>query len=166
MSRPTELPRQPLSEPYLNLSIYTAPIKQSFYTFVISNISSQYVWLNIQFDHLTQPLCSTIITIVSTLLRVDPPQCLTSVLSSLWDSHLDFSLVIKTTGSRSSARKPRLGSRHLYAEHHLPRIQIPGKFIPKKRGVLGFDVNYITLRRVSSDSLVLVFLIYTSPVLD
>ncbi len=31
VSRPAELPRQPLSEPYVNLSVHTAPIKQSFF---------------------------------------------------------------------------------------------------------------------------------------
>lgn len=60
----------------------------------------------------------------SSLVRVGPPQCLASVLSSSWVFHLDFSLAIETTGSRSSLRKPETESRHLYAEHRPPSNQI------------------------------------------
>ena len=37
VSRPTELPRQPLAEPYVNLSTHTAPIKQHHLLFLCSN---------------------------------------------------------------------------------------------------------------------------------
>ncbi|MFA0084043.1 hypothetical protein AB4383_18795, partial [Vibrio breoganii] len=37
VSRPRELPPQPLAERYVNLSIHTAPIKQTHLTFLASN---------------------------------------------------------------------------------------------------------------------------------
>jgi hypothetical protein len=46
-----------------------------------------------------QPLRSDSITEPSSLLRVAPPLCSASVLSFLWDLHLNFSLNIETTGS-------------------------------------------------------------------
>ena len=46
-----------------------------------------------------QPLRSISITETSSLLRVAPPLCFASVLSFLWDLHLNFSLNIETTGS-------------------------------------------------------------------
>ncbi len=39
------------------------------------------------------------VSLTSQLLRVAPPLCLASVLSSSWGHHLDFSLHIETTGS-------------------------------------------------------------------
>jgi hypothetical protein len=48
---------------------------------------------------MSQPLRSTCITQISSLLRVGPPLCLASVLSLLWGFHLSFSLNIGTTGS-------------------------------------------------------------------
>ena len=39
------------------------------------------------------------ISLASSLLRVAPSLCLASVLSSLWVFHLEFSFVIKATGS-------------------------------------------------------------------
>ena len=53
-----------------------------------------------------QPLRSISITETSSLLRVGPPPCLASVLSSLWVLHLDFSLNIKTTGCRVAQPLP------------------------------------------------------------
>jgi hypothetical protein len=38
-------------------------------------------------------------------------------------SHLNFSLAIKTTASRSSVEKPESDSRHLYTGHHLHGLQ-------------------------------------------
>ena len=46
-----------------------------------------------------QPLRSICITQTSSLLRVAPPLCFASVLSFLWDLHLNFSLSIEATGS-------------------------------------------------------------------
>ncbi len=37
VSRPKELPLQPLVDPYVNLSIHTAPIKQSSYLYLFAN---------------------------------------------------------------------------------------------------------------------------------
>ncbi len=48
---------------------------------------------------MTQPLGSTPITEASTLLRAAPPLCSASVLSPLWDHHLEFSLHHGATGS-------------------------------------------------------------------
>ena len=57
-------------------------------------------------DHPTSPLRSIAITATSSLLRATPPQCLASVLRFLWGHHLNGSLGIETTGSRSSVEKP------------------------------------------------------------
>jgi hypothetical protein len=56
-------------------------------------------WLTIACCELTHPLRSSPITGPSTLILDDPPLCLASVLSRLWDRHLRFSLNIKTTAS-------------------------------------------------------------------
>jgi len=48
---------------------------------------------------LTHPLRSIPITRTSSLLRDDPPLCSASVLSFSWGLHLNFSLIIGTTGS-------------------------------------------------------------------
>ena len=50
-------------------------------------------------SELTHPLRSIPITGTSSLILDDPPLCLASVLSRLWDRHLRFSLNIKTTAS-------------------------------------------------------------------
>lgn len=41
VSRPAELPRQPLSEPDVNLSIHTAPIKQSSFQPRLPNVRTK-----------------------------------------------------------------------------------------------------------------------------
>ena len=62
-------------------------------------------------------------TATSSLLRATPSQCLASVLRFLWGRHLNGSLRIETTGSRSSVEKPGPGSRHLHAGHRLGSLQ-------------------------------------------
>ena len=57
-------------------------------------------WLIHFISRTIQPLRSTSITEASSLLRVDPPLCLASVLLSWWVPHLDGSLDIETTGSQ------------------------------------------------------------------
>ena len=74
-------------------------------------------------DRLTSPLRSITITVTSSLIRATPSQCLASVLRFLWVLHLNGSLCIKTTGSRSSIEKPESDSRHLHAGHRLGGIQ-------------------------------------------
>ena len=74
-------------------------------------------------DHPTSPLRSIAITATSSLLRATPPQCLASVLRFLWGHHLNGSLRIETTGSRSSVEKPGSDSRHLHAGHRLGSLQ-------------------------------------------
>ena len=96
-----------------------------------------------------------------TLVRVGPPQCLASVLSSLWVFHLDFSLDIETTGSRSSLQKPETESRHLYAEHRPHSNQISDGLCPGAANRPQFRCHFSVLRRVISDSLSFVFLSHT-----
>ena len=74
-------------------------------------------------DRPTSPLRSIAITATSSLLRATPSQCLASVLRFLWGRHLNGSLRIETTGSRSSIEKPGPGSRHLHAGHRLGSLQ-------------------------------------------
>ena len=54
----------------------------------------------------TQPLRSSSITEPSSLLRAAPPLCPASVLSFLWVLHLNFSLIIGTTGSHVPHKSP------------------------------------------------------------
>ena len=74
-------------------------------------------------DRPTSPLRSIAMTAPSSLLRATPSQCLASVLRFLWGRHLNGSLRIETTGSRSSIEKPGPGSCHLHAGHRLGRLQ-------------------------------------------
>ena len=74
-------------------------------------------------DRPTSPLRSIAITPTSSLLRATPSQCLASVLRFLWGRHLNGSLRIETTGSRSSVEKPGPGSRHRHAGHRLGSLQ-------------------------------------------
>jgi hypothetical protein len=53
---------------------------------------------------MTQPLRSVCFRRLPRYLRVAPPLCLASVLSSLWVLHLDFSLYIEATGSHVQHR--------------------------------------------------------------
>lgn len=122
-----ELPHQLLAEPDVNLSTHTAPIRPTLeFCFTRRILPFRVVR---QFNGLTQPLCSIPITGTSSLLRAAPPQCLASVLSSLWVCHLDFSLSIKATGSPISLQKPRLSSRHLNAGYRLSRNQVSDKLV-------------------------------------
>jgi len=60
---------------------------------------------------------------------------------------LEFSLVIKTTGSRSSLQKPKSESRLLYAGCRLSNNQVLDKLIPGYSNDPGFDSNlWITTR--------------------
>ena len=92
------------TDPYVNLSIHTAPVSR----FLETSQSQAYAkrtrllpvsWLTIACRELTHPLRSSPITGPSTLIRDDPPLCFASVLSFSWDLHLNFSLHIETTGS-------------------------------------------------------------------
>jgi hypothetical protein len=74
-------------------------------------------------NHLTRSLCSGPITGPSSLIRIGPSQCSTSVRSPHGFNHLHFSLGIGATGSRSSVRKPVSDSRPLYAGRRLPSNQ-------------------------------------------
>ncbi len=81
------------------------------------------------------------------------------ILGRLLD-YLNFSLIIKTTGSCSSQQKPRSDSRHLYAGHHLANNQITAKLILEDDTAPSFDV-FCTYRRIYDGSFAFVFLIHT-----
>ena len=74
--------------------------------------------------------------------------------------HLDFSLVIRTTGSRSSPQKPETESRQLNAEHRPPSNQISGGLVLGDTIAPSFDADFV-LRRVIDGSLSFVFLSLT-----
>src|SRR4030095_4617673 len=65
----------------------------------------------------------------SALLQVGPSQCPASVRSPCGFYHLCFSLYIRATGSRSSAREPGSASRLLYAGRRLPSNQVSGRLV-------------------------------------
>ena len=60
---------------------------------------SSHFWLTCKYSQTTQPLRSSSITEPSSLLLAAPSLCSASVLSLLWVLHLNFSLIIGTTGS-------------------------------------------------------------------
>ena len=63
-----------------------------------------------KYDHLTRPLCSSPITVPSSLVRVDPPQFPASVLSPHGFCRLSFSLAIRKLD-------PAVPRRSLYPNH-------------------------------------------------
>lgn len=88
-SRPAELPRQPLAEPYVNLSIHTAPIIQAITGFALFKSSSRFR-LTLKQNRMTQSLGSISITETSMLLRTGPPLFSALVLSPLWIQPFGF----------------------------------------------------------------------------
>ena len=112
-------------------------------------------------DRLTSPLRSITITVTSSLIRATPPQCLASVLRFLWVLHLNGSLCIKATGSRSSVRKPESDSRHLHAGHRLGSLQGNPQTDPGSSARPRFRCHVVGSRRVNSGSRSFVFLIHT-----
>jgi hypothetical protein len=98
-SSPGESHPQALTDPDVNLSAHPAPHAHlAFLSRRELLRGSSHLWLTQKRSWTCYPLRSTSITETSTLLRGNPPLCSASVLSSLWGLHLDFSLVIGTTG--------------------------------------------------------------------
>ena len=91
------------------------------------------------YDHLTHPLCSSSITVPSSLIQGGPSQCSASVLSPHGFRRLRFSLAISALVSCSSTQKPASGSRPLYAGRRLPSHQAPDRLIPVELHAPGFD---------------------------
>jgi len=92
------------TDPCVKLSIHTdhasLPLETSrSKAYAIRTRFRPVSWLIIACCELSQPLRSIPITETSSLLRVVPPPCPTSVLSLLWVFHLSFSLNIRATGS-------------------------------------------------------------------
>ena len=143
VSRPEELHPRPLSERCGNLSIHTAPIKQTHLPFLVCGFAVLIRFLLFPVERRIQPLDPTPLLWPhyrpSTLLRVGPSQCSASVRSPRGFYHLCFSLHIGTTGSRSSAREPGSASRLLYAGRRLPSNQVSGRLIPGDGNAPGFD---------------------------
>ena len=150
MSSARESHPHALAKRYVNLSIHTASIRQTLLFCHFRHLLLAKGQLGVKFDCLILSLRSTAITAASSLLQTGPPQCSASVLSSSWGFHLDFSVSIRTTGSRSSTEKPELDSRHLNAGHHLLRTQVPSRLFPMIGIAIGFDVTlypFSTLNR-------------------
>ena len=80
-------------------------------------------------DHLIQSLCSSRITSLQRSYGLVRPSASHRYSHPRGFGHLDFSLVIEATGSRSSLRKPMTDSCHLYAEHRPPSNQTTGGLI-------------------------------------
>ena len=97
----------------------------------------------------------------SSLIRGGPSQCPASVLSPYGFFRLSFSLYIRTTGSRSSAREPEPDSRLLYAGRRLPSYQVSGRLVPGELKAPGFDEHCCSLRRFNRGSLAFVSLTLT-----
>jgi len=109
---------------------------------------------------MSQPLRSTSITETSSLLRVGPPPCLASVLSSLWGLHLDFSLNIETTGSHV----PYNSLNQTHAAFMPSTTQAVNRFpLDLSRSSARSSVLMLTqeFRHLISGSLTLVFLAHT-----
>jgi hypothetical protein len=117
VSRPAGFHRRPLAEPDVNLLAHPAPIKQPRQSNGVSVARIEVLLLPVA--SVMRPLDATPSLQLhyepSSLLRVGPPQCSTSVRSPRGFRRLGFSLNIRATGSCSSARQPASASRPLYA---------------------------------------------------
>ena len=172
VSRPGELHPQPLVERYVNLSAHTRSHQAN--TPVIPGDDKWFCLhphlllespVGYGQDRPTSPLRSIAITATSSLLRATPSQCLASVLRFLWGRHLNGSLRIETTGSRSSIEKPGPGSRHLHAGHRLGSFQGNPQTSPDGITLHRFRCPCTGSRRVNGGSLAFVFLIHTCRVM-
>jgi len=76
---------------------------------------------------------------LSSLLRVGPSQCSASVRSPRGFRRLGFSLVIRATGSCSSAQQPASASRPLYAGRRPLSHQASSGLVPGEPHAPGFD---------------------------
>ncbi len=75
----------------------------------------------------------------SQLLRVAPPLCLASVLSSSWGLHLDFSLRIEATGSHVPHESLNRAHATFMPDAAQPVSRHLLDSIPRQRLLLGFD---------------------------
>jgi hypothetical protein len=90
-------------------------------------------------------------------------QCFASVLSPCGFPRLSFSLAIEATGSRSSAQKPALVSRPLYAGRRPPSHQASGGLVPGGGNAPGFDDGSLDNDASSKGSLAFVSPTHTCP---
>ena len=82
-----------------------------------------------------------------------------------WGRHLNGSLRIETTGSRSSIEKPGPGSRHLHAGHRLGSLQGNPPDFSRRYHPPSVSMSCTGSRRVNGGSLAFVFLIHTCRVM-
>ncbi len=87
----------------------------------------------------------------SSLLRTAPSLCCASVLSCSQFSDLHFSLIITTTGSRSSQKSLILRHAHFTPDTVCAAFGFTRRLIPKAGRPFGFDVS-LCLRRVNMGS--------------
>ena len=101
-SRSTRRPwqRAGRDEKMLSAEPKDCPKEEDTMQFVfVASIASSCFQLHADATTSTRSLCSSSITEPSSLVRIDPPQCSTSVLSPRGFNHLCFSLCIEATGS-------------------------------------------------------------------
>ena len=93
-------------------------------------------------DRPTSPLRSIAITATSSLLRATPSQCLASVLRFLWCRHLNGSLRIETTGSRSSIENLDQAHATCTPDTAWAAFRTTPRLLPTVPPSIGFDVMY------------------------
>ena len=131
VSRPGELHPQPLVERYVNLSTHTAPIGQTRRSSrcgmpkgrVVIRISSWTVQLDTDQTTRRRPFAPSPLQRLHHYYERLRPSASHRYSGSCGVNHLNGSLRIETTGSRSSVEKPGSDSRHLHAGHRLGSLQ-------------------------------------------
>lgn len=99
-------------------------------------------------NSLSQHLCSSHITGLHRSYMLVRPSASHQYSHPRTCTYSDFSLNIETTGSRSSTRKPRSDSRHLYAGCRPYSNQVSYGLIPGYGNAPGFDnIHWITTRQ-------------------
>lgn len=97
----------------------------------------------------------------SLLLRVIPPLCSASVLSSSWGFQLDFSLIIGTTGSHVPHNSPKQDHAAFMPDAAQPASRRSAALFPRSRNDTWFRHRLFFFRHLIGGSLTFVFLFPT-----
>src|SRR5215469_3664800 len=101
---------------------------------------SSFAQHNARLRFLDTTLRSILFSGTSSLLRVIPPLCSASGLSSLWVHHLDFSVRIAAAGSHVPHNRLLTDSGLLNAGCRSVRKQVSPELIPQQQTLRGFDI--------------------------
>ena len=169
MSRPGELHPQPLVERYVSLSTHTAPIRRTTcrltHGCVFIRISSWTVQLDTDKTTRRRPFAPSPLQRLHHYYERLRPSASHRYSGFLWGHHLNGSLGIETTGSRSSVEKPRI--RLTPPARRTPPGQASGQppDFSRRYHPPSVSMSCTGSRRVNGGSLAFVFLIHTCRVM-